>query len=113
MAEIPVVIEGKPIQIEVAGNYGSQDTSTRSGTNAIERAQNAFENAKESIFAICQSVVQTIDKVDDAITPDEFTLEFGIKFKVDGSVLLAAVSSEATLTVKMVYKHKRAKVGGD
>lgn len=106
MAEIAAVVDGKTIHIEVTGGYGSQDTSTHSGTTPTERAQNAFENAKESIVAICQSMVQTIDKVDQTITPDEFSLEFGIKFKIDGTVLLASVSSEATLTVKMVYNHK-------
>lgn len=104
MPDIPVTIEGQQLYIEIEPQYGSESTSTR-GTSPA-KLDEVFENAKSSIVAVCQSMVDTVRKVDAAITPDEFSLEFGIKFKADGSILLASVSTEASLTVKMVYKHK-------
>jgi Trypsin-co-occurring domain 1 len=104
MPEIPVTIEGKNLYIEVEPQYGSEATSAHGTPTA--RIDQAFENAKESIIAVCQSMVDTVRKVDTAVTPDEFSLEFGIKFKADGTILLASVSTEASLTVRMTYKHK-------
>jgi len=100
---LSINVDGQEILIEAETIYGSEETSA---DDVIERTAGSFERAKATIVAISKSLVTAINGVDEALTPDEFTLEFGIKFKVDGSVLVAAVSTEAALTIKMVYKHK-------
>jgi hypothetical protein len=102
MQTAKVLIDGEPVYIEMERSLGEEHTS--GGT--VEKIENSFEQAKQTIISLSTSMVQAIKDVDAALTPNEFTLEFGVKFKMDGTVVVAAVSSEATLTVKMVYQHK-------
>lgn len=102
---IQVLVDDTPIFIEVeeAQVRGSERTSAR---DVGARVQDAFERAKQTIVHISSSMVQTIQALGQATIPDEFTIEFGIKFKVDGTVFIASSSTEAALKVKMVYRNK-------
>ncbi len=104
MAEtIPVTIEGKTIYIEMDAAYGSEETSP----GALDHLTSAFDRARETAVAVASSMTSAIRAMDEALTPDEFELEFGIKFKVDGTVVVASIGTESTLTIKMLYRHKK------
>lgn len=102
MSDLSVNINGQDVFIEVESNYGTEFTGVE---EVAQKAQNAFEKATETIASVSKSMVQTVRSLPQKTRPDEFSLEFGIKFKMDGSIKIAAVSGEATLAVKMVYKN--------
>lgn len=52
----------------------------------------------------------TVDRVkafDQAITPDEFSLEFGVKLSGEHGAIVTKVAGEAQLVVTMTYKHDK------
>jgi Trypsin-co-occurring domain 1 len=102
MSELSVQINGQEVLIEAEPVYGSEDTGVG---DVVEHAQDAFERATKTISNVSKSMVQAVRSLQGENRPNEFSLEFGIKFKVDGSVMIASTSGEATLTVKMMYKH--------
>ena len=104
MAEIlPVNIENEIIYIEAEPTFGSEETSVSS----IQQLTSAFDRARETAVKVTGSMVSAIRAMEDALTPDEFALEFGIKFKADGNVVVASVGTEATLNIKMTYRNNK------
>lgn len=104
MAEIvPVTIQDQTIYIEMEATYGSEETSP----SALQQLTSAFDRARETAITVTSGMVSAIREMDQALTPDEFELQFGIKFKVDGTVVVASVGTESTLNIKMVYRHKK------
>jgi len=102
MSELSVQINGQEVLIEAKPVKGSQYTGVG---DVVQQSQDAFERATKTISNVSQSMVQAVRSLQGENRPNEFSLEFGIKFKVDGSVMIASTSGEATLTVKMVYHH--------
>lgn len=102
MNELTVEINGQEVLIETDSTVGSEYTGVG---EVAAHAQDAFQRATTTISNVSRSMVGTIRSLKDENRPDEFSLEFGIKFKLDGSVVIASSSGEATLTVKMLYKH--------
>lgn len=102
MSELSVQINGQEVLIEVDPGYGSEYTGV---DEVVEQAQDAFERAKITIANVSKSMAGTVRNLHESTRPDEFSLEFGIKFKTDSSVLIASAGAEATLKVKMLYKH--------
>lgn len=98
---LAVDVDGETIYIEVEEEYGSEDTTNVN--EALDKAKDAFEHAKTTITSVSKSVVKAIKKMDEALTPDEFMLEFGIKFSADGTVFVASAGVEAHLKVSMAY----------
>ena len=105
MESAQVLVNGQPVYIEMETAYG--DESTASG--ALGTLEESFDRAKQTILAVTTDMVSAVKSIDKAVTPNEFTLEFGVKFKMDGTVVVAAVGSEATINVKFVYNHKPVK----
>ncbi len=104
---LKTVVDGVDIFIEVEPVYGSQRTSA--SDKALDQADKALENAKNTITTMGKTLVQAIRSFDEQITPDEFSLEFGLKFNVEGSAVVAKVGAEATLKITMKYVHKKDK----
>lgn len=102
MSELSVQINGQEVLIETDPGYGSEYTGV---DDVVEQAQDAFERAKTTIANVSKSMASTVRNLHGDNRPDEFSLEFGIKFKTDSSVVIASAGAEATLTVKMLYKH--------
>jgi hypothetical protein len=115
MTEIPVLIEGEEIYIEVADVYGAQKTGV--GSKFVEGTEQAFDRAMNTIGSVSRQLVATVGNLKEASRPEEFSLEFGVKFKLDGKVVIASTSGEASLVVKMLYKpnslHEGASDSGD
>ena len=105
MSDLKVDINGQEVLIEAERAYGSEYTGVG---DVATQAQDAFHRATSTISNVSRSMVDTVRNLKGANRPDEFSLEFGIKFKIDGSVVIASSSGEATLNVKMLYKQPPA-----
>ena len=99
----PISIEGNTIYVEVETPYGSEDTTSLN--EVLEGTKDAFELARIAILGVAKNLFSAINTLDQSITPDEFGLEFGIKFSAEGNVILAKTGTEANLKVSMLYKH--------
>lgn len=105
---ISTVVNGKEIFVEVERRYGSENTTSLD--DALSKTGNAFELAKDTITGVTESVIGAIQAMDRAITPEEFTVEFAIKFSAEGQAILAKASAEANLKITLSYKHKNTEV---
>ena len=102
---LEVNIDGETILIEAESIYGSEETTSADQT--LARTQQAFERAKVTVTSIAKSMASSIKKLDEAVTPDQFELEFAIKFGAEGQAILASTSAEASLKITMTYEHKK------
>ena len=100
---IPIEFDGEIVYVEAETAYGYEDTT--SAKEHLATISGAFTRARETISQVCMSMVRTVKAMDKEITPNEFQVQFGIKFGGEAGVMLASVSSEATLTITMTYKH--------
>lgn len=78
---------------------------------AIERAQQSFTRALDTIQAVSDSVLDQIKAL--SRQPDEMQVEFGLEFSAQaGSALLAAATGTAQLRVTITWKADPAPAAG-
>lgn len=109
---VTIYLATVPVEVKNEIPLAQQPTSTFQTTGAKENiekvivnAEFALEQAKDTIVALSKSMVSAIRRVDHAITPDEFQLEFAISFGAEGQALVAKATAEAALKVTMIYRH--------
>lgn len=73
---------------------------TRGGESTTIKKK--FENAIGVVKSLGNSIVQQVQ--DLAETPDEVSVEVGIKFSVEAGAIIAKTSSEGTLKLNMTWK---------
>ncbi|MBY8870507.1 hypothetical protein K7640_01465 [Micromonospora sp. PLK6-60] len=102
VAAVPMRVGGRELLVEVVQVAGSEPTSRVDV--ARERVVDAFDRAREAIVAVAISTVETANELTRrAACPEGIEVEFGIKFSVQGNVIVAGGSGEATLTVRLTY----------
>lgn len=67
----------------------------------IKKAKDYLENSIEQIKNFSNSVAKSIKDID--MSPDEFEMEFAVKFATDVGVIISSIGAEANLTVKMKW----------
>ncbi len=96
------------ILVETTPVAGTEPTSAKT-RKTVDGVVDAFGAVQEAIVEIAASTAQIISNAADrAARPDRLEVEFGIKLAADGSVVVAGVSAEATLVVKLTYDAKPA-----
>lgn len=97
---IPVRIGDIEVMVETTPVAGTEQTSR----DATERVADAFDRAKETILEVAASTVDLIETAGArGARPDHLQVEFGLKFSVKGTVIVAGASGEATLVVRLTY----------
>lgn len=92
--------DGKRVQVEVAL---TDEGTGLAGKRLIEKAQVTFEAAIDKIRPIASSLVKRLSD----LSPDQITVEFGVKFSAKAGVILAATDTEANLKVSLTWKNGR------
>lgn len=87
-------------------DHGIHETGVK-GDGKIQ-VLSAFGDAIQTISAVAEGAVKRIKKFDRDIAPDEFELQFGIILSAEYGAVLATMSGEAQLLVKMTYKHDKS-----
>jgi Trypsin-co-occurring domain 1 len=95
-------VNGETVYIEVEGAYGSEETAAVGET--LEKARDAFEQAKTTIVNVTKSMISAIQTLERETAPDQFELKFGVKFSAEGQAILVKAGLEATLDVTITYK---------
>ncbi len=100
-------VDGQPVYIEVS-TESETSRVTRGGdpVKAIGKVEDALDTAKDTILNVARKMITAVRTADQSITPDDFELTFSIKFTAEGQAVIAKATGEASLQVKMIYKHK-------
>ncbi|MBX2814102.1 MAG: hypothetical protein KTR25_19995 [Myxococcales bacterium] len=70
----------------------------------VERTHTTFEQATQNIRPIADSLLASLTSLD--VSPDEVTIDFGVRFTGDAGVILASVSTQASCTVRLTWRKK-------
>jgi hypothetical protein len=85
---------------DVAAGQGPQRISR--GQAGAQEATDRFEDAVARIRPAAQAL---LDGLRDLNTPEQVSLEFGIKFNAKAGVVFASVDSEAVFKVSLTWKN--------
>jgi hypothetical protein len=99
---IQVRVGDTEVQVEAVVVAGTQPTSAK-GANVAGTVLDAFDRAQDTIIQVAKSTAEMINRTGTAVRPDRVDVEFGLKFTASGSVIIAGVSGEASLTVTLGY----------
>lgn len=94
-----IYIEGTDYQI--SKDTDSVMTPATSEEKIVKKAKDYLENSIEQIKYFSNSVAKSIKNID--MCPDEFEIEFGVKFTSDIGIIISSIGAEAGLTVKMKW----------
>lgn len=100
---IPVRVGDVVIEVEAVMIPGTEATVSRVAESAGGKVVEAFGRAQDAIVEVARSTAEMIDRVGDASRPDRVQVEFGLRFSVSGTVIMARVAGEATLKVTLGY----------
>lgn len=99
---LPVEVDGICVYVEVVQAGGAEPTST--ARRGAERAADLLSDAQTVIEHMAVAVMETGRRISTrAGSPDLLEIQFGLKFSAKGNIIVAGASSEASLTVKLVY----------
>ena len=104
---IEVIIDDETnIKIELADSAfaGGDDPlveNVASGGKVIKKAKDFLDSSLEQINIFSNSIAHSIKN--SKYCPDEFELEFAVKFGADAGIIISTVSTEANVTVKMKW----------
>jgi hypothetical protein len=109
---IPVRVGDIELLVETVQVAGTEPTSSRAA-RALERAGDAFAQAQEVIVEVARSTADVIQRAAArSARPDRVEVEFGLAFSASGGVIMAGVSAEATLRVRLAYDGHPAAAAG-
>jgi Trypsin-co-occurring domain 1 len=105
---IPIRVGDIELLVETVPVAGSEPTS---GLDAArDKVVDAYERAQVAIVEVAASTADTIRKLAArTVRPDKLEVEFGLKFSAQGNVIVAGVSGEATLVVRLSYDTQSGK----
>lgn len=87
------------VEVEVPDEVGLTQVSAR---GAVARADESFDAAVARIRPAVSKVMASVRGL--AQTPDEMTVEFGIKFDAKSGIVLTSFGVEANLKVTLTWK---------
>ena len=67
----------------------------------IQKTKEFLDNSFKQIITFSSNIVDSIKSLD--ITPDEFEVEFAVKFAADAGIIISTVSSEASIKIKLKW----------
>jgi hypothetical protein len=102
---IAVKIDGETLYIEAEASPGSEVTSP-SLDDVMASAEDAFERAKITVTTLTKDMVRAFRSIESVLAPQEFVLEFGIKFTAEGNAIVVSTTAEASLKITATYRNK-------
>ena len=97
-----------PVVIEVDSDDPGLASIARSG-DEITDVKQRFEGALEKVRGAAASALKTFR--DKSLSPDEVSLEFGVKFTVSAGAVISKTAAEGNLTVRLTWSQSDAEGG--
>jgi hypothetical protein len=74
------------------------------GSDVIEKATQKFEEALQKVKPATMAIISTLRELGDS--PDEASVEFGVKLSAKAGVIVASADAEANFVFKLTWKRK-------
>jgi hypothetical protein len=100
--------DGTNITIEVDDPSSEGVTRAGRGGNVVEEATQKFEDALRQIKPATLAIISTLRELSDS--PDEASIEFGVKLNANSGVILASAGVEANFVFKLTWKRPSPEV---
>jgi hypothetical protein len=104
---VEVTLDGQTVYFETETDLTDETEKIGIHQELSRRVTDSFEQALDTITAVMSATVQRVRAFDQAITPDEFQLQFGVKLSGEYGAVVVKAAGEAQLTVTATYKHKK------
>ena len=110
---IPVYVDGVELLVEATLAAGSEPTSPRQD-RVMNELSAAFDRAQTAIVAVAASAADTMNQLSQRpLCPDRMQIRFGLKFSLQGNVIISGIAGESTLEVTLNYPILPTDTGGD
>jgi hypothetical protein len=96
--------DGASVLVEVDDPAPEEILPASSTGEVAEKAQELFEQALSRIKPAAAAIVATLRELGDS--PDEATVEFGVKLVGKSGVIFASAEAEANFVFKLTWKRK-------
>lgn len=73
----------------------------------IKKTQSFLEQSVTQIKSFSSNIAKSIKSSDTC--PDEFELEFAVKFAADAGIVISSINTEANIIVKMKWNNNKEK----
>ena len=107
------IINGEAITILIETSDSLENTAktseyTRRGVteDVLRQAQNVFGNGVDLVRHCATQMVTGVQNLDDSLKPDSLEVQLAIKLTSEMGAVLAKVSGEAQMQVKLTWKLK-------
>lgn len=77
-----------------------------SGTSVIKQTEAMLKKSFEQIKEFSDHIATAIRN--SSACPDEFDLEFGVKFSAEAGIVISSLNSEANVTIHMKWTNKQS-----
>ena len=67
----------------------------------IQKTKEFLDNTFNQITTFSSNIANSIKRLD--IAPDEFEVEFAVKFSADAGIIISSISSEASIKIKLKW----------
>ncbi len=100
-----VLDDGSTILIE-AGNHKRSNEMYRSARekNIVTKATKSFSDTMETIKPVAETIISKFKDV--AQSPDEVSVEFGLKLQGETGAIIATAGVEANFKIALLWKKK-------
>jgi hypothetical protein len=105
LIEVPLE-SGGSILIEADGAGSGDVLRGRGATQVIEQVSQTLEKALGHIRSTANAVIAQLRAIPQ--TPDEVSVEFGVRFGAKGNVFIAAGEADANFKVALKWKQETA-----
>lgn len=107
LIEIPLDNDTK-IYLETCGTIDTSDDLIEpvSGNRIIHETREFLSGTFEQIKLFSSGLAESIKGID--MQPDEFEVEFSVKFSANAGIIISSLNSEASMTIRMKWE----KAGG-
>ncbi|MEU4493465.1 CU044_2847 family protein [Streptomyces sp. NPDC023998] len=90
-----------PVVVEVDSRDPGFRSVARRGEGEVHDVEGRFESALNNVRGAAVSALRTFR--DEALHPDEITLEFGVKLSAAAGAVIAKTTAEGHLIVKLTW----------
>ena len=105
LIEVPLE-KGGSILIEVDAPTSGEVLRGKAATQVIEQVSQTLEKALSHVRSTADVVIAQLRSIPQ--TPDEVSVEFGIRFGAKGTVYIAGGEAEANFKVALKWKNETA-----
>lgn len=83
---------------------GAKERVRKAAQTVTVEATNAFDKMSETIQVVVYGFRDRMSQIEQAVQPDEASVEFGLALKADAGVVVAQAGADASFKIKLIWK---------